>query len=93
MSVDLTAPGLAVADVRRTAVEPPRRWRNRWRAVADHESFCITCKTNVPHVAGEVFDNHCREYPSKDVAESSAAEMDEGMRWTHLRLYLGAFPV
>jgi hypothetical protein len=47
----------------------------------------------VPHVAGEVFDNHCREYPSKDVAESSAAEMDEGMRWTHLRLYLGAFPV
>lgn len=74
------------------ATEPPKRWRNWWRNGPAASAFrCNICgsrgHTYGPH---EVFRNHCRVFPSKDAAETRAAEQMQ--QWRSCADYLGAFP-
>lgn len=69
-----------------TATRPPSKWRNRWQANCIIILHCRICNTVKTLRYGEIFETHCRIYPSRDVAE------------THARLavgahYLGPFPL
>ena len=70
--------------------KPPHGWRNKWRALVgfDHSD-------GTTHKPGEVYDGEYL-HPSKDVAETVAAE---SLAYVIAQLgrapyeYLGAFPV
>lgn len=81
------------APERETLREPAKRWRNKWRA----EFFNVCERCRVFHHAGEIYWDCCDPvWPSRDAAESSAAEQvayqiaNEGVT---LEEHLGAFPV
>jgi len=72
------------------ATQPPKRWRNRWRAGAVCLCVCIKCGEESIFLRGEIIENHCLTYPSKDVAETEAQREEFGRGSD---VYLGAFPV
>lgn len=70
MSDLLTTPELST----KRAVEPAKRWRNRGRFLCTVEAYCIQCGKQYKHFPGTVHDGCCRTWPSKDLAETFAAE-------------------
>lgn len=75
---------------REPAKEPPRRWRNWWRADAAWRKRCVVCGHVEPVAAGRIYSAHCSTHPSKDIAETVAARLYTNPRYG--RTYLGAFP-
>jgi hypothetical protein len=91
----LDVTGFVITDPRdgaETAKEPPKRWRNWWRALTFNH--CANCGS--PAEAGEIHVDCCtRAYPSKDLAETNAVravayQMENSGR--ALDEHLGAFP-
>lgn len=84
---------LTDADLRATE-EPPKRWLNWWRSRIDDFEICSICGRSVSAPTGKVYGSHCRRYPSKDVAETHAVELDfyYSPHGNFSRTYLGAFP-
>lgn len=74
--------------LREEVKEPATRWRNHWRSFGVGVHRCMTCGVSMPLRAGEVYANHCKIYPSRDIAETDAAKIYK----PHLREYLGAYP-
>jgi hypothetical protein len=74
------------------ATEPAKGWVNRWRAVNPWMAVCVVCDHRRLVRRGETATTHCRRYPSKDVAESHANELDAAQN-NGDREYLGAFPI
>lgn len=75
--------------------KPASRWRNKWRALE-----YVECDCGCPGYAGEeYFEGDCCEpqsYPSKDVAETSAADeqaFDVIEFGRTVDEYLGAFEI
>lgn len=66
---------------------PAKAWKNWWRSLTHSSHTCLTCGYRGPLRCGEAYQNHCRVYPSKDVAESDAAKLPHPSR-----IYLGAYP-
>lgn len=77
--------------------EPAKRWINWGRiTIPGGASFyCPECGASIRHSFGQVFPSHCKVFPSKDTAETSAAEVmaQDIRRFGSLAYaYLGAFP-
>lgn len=71
--------------------EPPKAWRNWFMAGSrKFPAFCSICETHVVFQPGEVFSNHCKVHPSKDLAETHARKLMAG--WDNPAFYIGAFP-
>ena len=76
------------------ATEPPKRWRNLWRASADHWNRDTSSGLRVFRIAGEEWLGDSA-WPSKDIAISRARRDEETNRAkpngarAH---YIGTFP-
>jgi hypothetical protein len=74
-----------------TVKEPAKQWRNWARAGQDgFHARCSLCGAVSYYAPGELLPAHCRTHPSKDTAETYAAETMRG--WRQAAEYLGAFP-
>lgn len=76
------------------ATEPPKRWRNWWRATMPLD--CMDCG-HEPAVGVPYGGCNCPSavFPSRDIAETEAADdlNYQVAAWGHqLEEYLGAFP-
>ena len=93
MSDLLTTPELRSEPVK----EPAKRWRNLWRARDDLPNRrCTSCGGSVARKKpGTVFISHCRVWPSRAAAESSALEIiaAQAGRGYEPDEHLGAFPI
>ena len=70
------------------AEEPPKMWRNLWRARYRWKPICRFCGGETHYASEDKRDAWgCRIWPSKEVAETAALEEDN-----HFDTYLGAFP-
>ena len=76
--------------VERRMPEPAKRWRNRWRATEIFHGACDVCGAVELILPGMAYENHCRVYPSKDVAETEATKPNFTGYWN---VYLGAVEV
>ena len=76
------------------APEPAKRWRNKWLARMACE-YRHTDTGEFFHVAAGQYVESRRTWPSKDLAESHAAELIAVnlSRNANQLVYLGAFPV
>ena len=55
--------------------EPSKRWRNRYKTRNKPiEILCLVCKYTRVFPGESIFENHCRVYPSKEVAEEKGYE-------------------
>lgn len=76
--------------------EPAKRWINWGRVIAPGGAlFRCECGAEIRRAFGQVFPSHCGVHPSKDVAETHAAEvMAQDIRRVGSLAYdyLGAFP-
>lgn len=76
-------------DAKREALkEPAKRWRNWWRGKCTAIVRCRLCGHLQEIGVGQVYANHCRTYPSRDVAETDHAKYF----YPSIEDYLGAFP-
>lgn len=73
--------------------EPAKRWRNWWRCEPNDDLICNDCHVWTKSGASGVISDHCRSFPSKDVAESLAYQELLQTKWRPEETeYLGAFP-
>lgn len=62
-------------DTKRAGTAPAKRWRNWWRLNTTTHLKCSRCGMGRDLVAGDLWDNCCYVYPSKDFAETAATEL------------------
>lgn len=72
--------------------EPAKRWVNRWLVRQVSQWGCSQCERVEERDAGDIVETCCRYYPSRDLAETHAEELNAGQN-PNLARYLGAFPV
>ena len=75
-----------VNDIADKMAEPPKRWRNWYRA-----RHAFLCATTGPHEAGDLFKGS-RVWPTKDIAETKAVQNRYSSAVVGGSEYLGAEP-
>ena len=78
----------------RTKIEPPKRWRNWWRALDLIWIYCRDCNRRIIVAPGALIDPACEHYtsyPSKEVAEIAASKVNQ--RWLGVAEHAGATKV
>lgn len=71
--------------------EPAKAWRNWWKLKQRTSGRCGCGARSSDGKPGTILKEHCRTYPTKDVAETKAAIYISNKG--EVAEYLGAFPI